>query len=102
MVDFEYKFLREKEHCAMEKELKQIIKFALFKENAPIKFSSEDELIKELEQQTMLSVLGSNVDQLPFSDKNQAYCIQYIMTLYAYTHELLYEQSLLVDLFCTE
>lgn len=82
----------------MENELKQVVKYALFKADAPSAFVLEDELIKELEQQTMLTMLGSNVDQLPFSDKNQAYCIKYIMTLYVYTHELLYKQSLLVDL----
>ena len=82
----------------MENELKQIIKFALFNTDAPSSFTLEDELIKELEQQTMLSVLGTNVDQLPFSDKNQAYCINYIMGCFAFTHELMYEQSQLVDL----
>lgn len=82
----------------MENELKQIIKFALFNTDVPSSFTLEDELIKELEQQTMLSVLGTNVDQLPFSDKNQAYCINYIMGCFAFTHELMYEQSQLVDL----
>lgn len=54
----------------MENNLKQIIKFVLFNFNmdAPSSFSSEDNIIKELEQQTMLSVLESNVDQLSFSD----------------------------------
>ena len=82
----------------MENELKQIIKFALFNTDAPSSFTLEDELIKELEQQTLLSVLGTNVDQLPFSDKNQAYCINYSMGCFAFTHELMYEQSQLVDL----
>lgn len=47
----------------------------------------------------MLSILRPNMEQLPFSDKNQEYCIKHIMVQYAFTHELLYKQSLLIELF---
>lgn len=83
----------------MENELKQVIKFVFFNADPPDEFTSEGELIKELEGQAMLSVLGPKVQRLPFSKENQAYCFEYIMTVYAYMQELLYVQSELIDLF---
>lgn len=82
----------------MEESLKQILSHALF--GTPLETSVFDEanLIKELEQQTVLSIVGKCIESLPFSDQAKQYCICSSMGKYAFAHRLLYEQSLLIDL----
>lgn len=82
----------------MENEMKQVIKCILFDMEAPSAFSSEETLLKELKQQTMLSVIGSKIQRLPFSQKGKTYALQSILQHYAFAQRLLYEQSLLINL----
>ena len=82
----------------MEESLKQILSHVLF--GTPLETSIPDEadLINELEQQTVLSIIGNCVDTLPLSDQAKQYCIRSSMGKYAFAHRLLYEQSLLINL----
>lgn len=81
-----------------EDEVKQVLKSILFGEKFPLVITEERELIKELQQQTVLSMLGEKIEDIPFSNKAKSYCVKYVMNHYAYTHQLLYEQSLLIEL----
>lgn len=90
--------MRDNMNIKMEESLKKILSHALFGTPLETPISDEANLIKELEQQTVLSIIGKCIESLPFSDQAKQYCIRSSMGKYAFAHRLLYEQSLLIDL----
>lgn len=83
----------------MEKEIEKILQSVLWRRSIPSSIAEEPALLKEMEDQKVLSLLGSRMAAFPLSGQGKQYCQKKVMLHYAFAQRMLYEQDLLVKLF---